>query len=106
MVEVDPARLPVLAQVRALAVKHFGGGAETMRYGMPTYGPAAGFAFNSQKQCISLYVSPRVHALHAEALKELDAGKSCIRFRRPDQIDLDLLDRMLADTVRLGETGG
>ena len=53
-----------------------------------------------------LYVSPTVHALHAEALKGLDAGKSCIRFRKPGQIDLDLLDRLLADTVRLDEASG
>ena len=48
--------------------------------------------------------SPDVgHALHAEALKGLDAGKSCIRYRKPEQIDCNLLDRMLADTVRLDE---
>lgn len=29
-------------------------------------------------------VSERVHALQAEALKGLDAGKSCIRYRRPE----------------------
>jgi phenylalanyl-tRNA synthetase beta chain len=40
----------------------------------------------------------------AEALKGVDAGKSCLRFRRPEQIDLDLVDRLLADTVRLGVT--
>jgi hypothetical protein len=45
-----------------------------------------------------------VNALHAEALKGVDAGKSCLRFRRPEQIDLDLVDRLLADTVRLGVT--
>ena len=47
-------------------------------------------------------MSPRVHAIFAEALSGLDAGKSCIRFRKPEQVDLDLLDRMLAHTVRLG----
>jgi hypothetical protein len=44
-----------------------------------------------------------VHPLHAEALKTLDAGKSCIRFRRPDQIDLGLVDRMLADSAALSK---
>ena len=103
--EVDPERAPVLRQVRASAVKHFGAAAERMSYGMPAYvrdGDAAPvFAFNSQKQYISLYVSPRVHPLHAEALRSLDAGKSCIRYRKPGQIDLDLLDRMLADSAAL-----
>ncbi len=107
--EVDPKRKPALEAVRAIAVKHLGAASERMSYGMPAYGrgdadPA--FAFNSQKQYISLYVSPRVHALHAEAMKGLDAGKSCIRFRKPEQIDLELLDKMLADTARLDESGG
>lgn len=102
--DVEPARAPVLRAVRDLAVKHFPG-AERMSYGMPAYtrvgDQAPVFAFNSQKQHISLYVSPRVHAQHAEALKSLDAGKSCIRFRKPDQIDLDLVDRLLADSAAL-----
>ena len=103
--EVDPLRAPVLRQVRTSALRHFGAAAERMSYGMPAYvrdgdgGPV--FAFNSQKQYISLYVSPRVHPLHAEALKGLDAGKSCIRFRKPEQIDLELIDRMLADSAAL-----
>lgn len=105
---VEPSRAPCLAQVRELAQKHFGVGSEGMRYGMPTYtAPGAAdpaFAFNSQKNYISLYVSPRVNALHAEALKGLDVGKSCIRYRRPERIDMDLVDRLLADTVRLNET--
>lgn len=105
LAEADPKRAPVLRQVRALAVRHFGAAAERMSYGMPAYvrdgDQAPVFAFNSQKQYVSLYVSPRVHLLHAGALKTLDAGKSCIRFRRPEQIDLTLLDRMLADSAAL-----
>ncbi|PZQ65789.1 MAG: DUF1801 domain-containing protein [Phenylobacterium zucineum] len=108
LAEADPARAPTLARIRESAVRNLPGLTEAMRYGMPAYGrpgqdPA--FAFNSQKQYISLYVSPRVHALHAEALKGLDAGKSCIRFRKPEQIDFELLDRMLSDTAELNRAG-
>lgn len=103
--EVDAVRAPVLRAVRESAVKHFGAGAEKMSYGMPAYqrpdDGAPVFAFNSQKQYISLYVSPRVHALYEAELKSLDAGKSCIRFKKPDQIDMTLVDRMLADSARL-----
>lgn len=106
--ELDPGRRPALEAVRASAIRRLGAAAERMCYGMPAYvrpGEAAPiFAFNSQKQYISLYVSPRVHALHADALSGLDAGKSCIRFRRPEQIDQGLVDRMLADTARLDAT--
>lgn len=105
--DVDPKRKAALEAVRAIAVKHLGAGAERMSYGMPAYirpdDDAPLFAFNSQKQHISLYVSTRVHPLHAEALAGLDTGKSCIRFRKPDQIDLDLVDRMLADTAKLSK---
>ena len=104
---VDPKRRPALEAVRASALKAFGAAAERMSYGMPAYArpddDAPVFAFNSQKQYISLYVSPRVHPLHTEALQALDAGKSCIRFRRPEQIDLDLVDRMLADSAALSK---
>jgi uncharacterized protein YdhG (YjbR/CyaY superfamily) len=105
--EVDSKRRPALEAVRAIAVKHLGAAAERMSYGMPAYirpdDDAPVFAFNSQKQHISLYVSTRVHPLHAEALAKLDTGKSCIRFRKPEQIDLDLVDRMLADTAKLSK---
>lgn len=106
LMEVEPGRAACLAQIRASALANLPGYAESMRHGMPTYTRGAdepAFAFNSQKQYISLYVSPRAHALHAEALKGVDAGKSCIRFRKPQQVDFDLLDRMLQDTARLGE---
>lgn len=109
--EVDARRrAPVLRAVRASALRHFGADAERMSYGMPAYvrsgDGAPVFAFNSQKQYISLYVSPRVHPLHAAALKALDTGKSCIRFRKPEQIDLDLVDRMLADSAALSAVLG
>ncbi|TAL36046.1 MAG: DUF1801 domain-containing protein [Phenylobacterium sp.] len=107
--EVDLKREAVLRAVRNCALKHFGAPAERMSYGMPAYvrsdDEAPVFAFNSQKQHISLYVSPRVHPLYEEELRGLDAGKSCIRFRRPEQVNLDLLDRMLADSARLSSVG-
>ena len=105
--EVDPKRAPVLRAVRERAVKHFGAATEKMSYGMPVYqrpdDDAPVFAFNSQKQYISLYVSTRVHPLYEAELKGLDAGKSCIRFKRPEQVDLDLVDRMLADSAKLSK---
>lgn len=102
---VEPKRAAAMARIRKVALAALPDHAESMRYGMPTYTRGAeepGFAFNSQKQYISLYVSARVHALHAEALKGLDAGKNCIRFRKPDQIDFELLAMMLRDTAALG----
>lgn len=102
MAQVEPARAPYFAKVRALALKNLPHLTEAMSYGMPAYvkDGMPVFAFNSQKQYISLYVPPEVHALHAEALKGVDAGKSCIRYRRGEQIDFDLLDKLLADSAK------
>lgn len=104
MAGVEPKRAEAMARIRQVALASLPDHGESMRYGMPTYtrGEAEpAFAFNSQKQYISLYVSPRVHALHAEALKGVDAGKSCIRYRKPEQIDFELLAMMLRDTAAL-----
>jgi len=98
---VEPKRAPWLAKVRESALKNLPGFVEDMRYGMPSYsrGDGASFAFNSQKQYVSLYVSPVVHEMNAEALTGLDAGKSCIRFRKPETIDFALLGKLLQDTA-------
>ena len=105
LAEVEPQRVSAMARIRQVARAALPDHAESMRYGMPTYtrgDEQPGFAFNSQKQYISLYVSPQVHALHADALEGLDAGKSCIRYRKPEQIDFELLAKMLRDTAALG----
>jgi len=100
--QADPARAPYLAKIRDAARRHLTGFVEDMRYGMPTYTRGeAGFAFNSQKQYIALYVPPAAHALNAEALAGVDCGKSCIRFRKPAAIDSDLVERLLRDTAAL-----
>src|SRR5262249_47724936 len=63
---------------------------EAIRHGMPSYlrGDEVEVAFASQKAYISLYVL-RQAALRANAarLTGLSVGKSCIPFRRPEQID-------------------
>ncbi|WP_293900332.1 iron chaperone [Phenylobacterium sp.] len=102
---VDPTRAPVLAKVREAAIRNLPDHVESMSYGMPTYRRDGGpdFAFNSQKQYISLYVSQRVHALNAAVLAGLDRGKSCIRFRKPEQIDLTLVEKLLADTAKIDD---
>jgi uncharacterized protein YdhG (YjbR/CyaY superfamily) len=101
METVEPKRAPWMARIRESALRNLPGFIEDMRYGMPTYSRSDGrtFAFNSQKQYLSLYVAPQVHQMNAEALAALDAGKSCIRFRRPETIDFVLLEKLLQDTA-------
>ena len=101
LITVEPKRAPWLAKIRESALRNLPGFVEDMRYGMPSYsrGDGVSFAFNSQKQYVSLYVSHVVHEMNAEALKALDTGKSCIRFRKPETIDFALLDKLLQDTA-------
>jgi uncharacterized protein YdhG (YjbR/CyaY superfamily) len=101
LAQSDPRRAPYLARIRESALKNLPGFVEDMRYGMPTYSAdgEVTFAFNAQKQYVSLYVPPAVHARNAAALAGLDAGKSCIRFRKLEALDFGLLDTLLQDTA-------
>lgn len=62
--------------------------------------PAARIAWASQARHLSLYVlRADVVRTHRESLAGLDVGKGCIRYRRPEQVDLQVVRRMLADTA-------
>jgi uncharacterized protein YdhG (YjbR/CyaY superfamily) len=99
MSEVSPDRRPALDRLRALCLKTFGADSELMAYGMPAYGdperPRA--AFNSQKQYISFYPGMEAVEAFAERLAGVDHGKSCVRWRRPDKMDFDLIADILED---------
>ena len=98
--EASPERRPHLQKIADLCRRTLTGYDEAMAYGMPAYqrDGQGGFAFADQKQYVSLYVEPGVAAKHAEALKGLDMGKSCLRYRNPAEIDYALLERLLVDT--------
>jgi uncharacterized protein YdhG (YjbR/CyaY superfamily) len=96
--ELPEDRRPIIKKLRALCRKHLLGYQESMDYGMPVYkrNGVMEVAFASQKQYIALY------ALKKEALDEFrpmlagaKIGKGCIRFRNSEQIDFDVLKRLL-----------
>ena len=103
--EAPPERREALARVREIARRELPGCEERMMYGMPAYvlADGSGFAFASQKQYIALYVASAVRARHAGALKGVDCGKSCIRFRKPADIDFTVVEALLRDTAVSGE---
>jgi len=76
---------------------------ETMKYRMPTYeyGDGVLCAFASQKYYMSLYMDTGILENHREKLTGLSIGKSCIRFRKMDQLPLDTTKRMLEETVQI-----
>jgi uncharacterized protein YdhG (YjbR/CyaY superfamily) len=76
-------------------------GTGSMKYGMPTYELASRFiAFNSQKIFFSFYADPEIVKRYRDNLKGLDCGKSCIRFRRMEDVSLPTLRKIVADSAK------
>jgi uncharacterized protein YdhG (YjbR/CyaY superfamily) len=100
--EAPDSRRDALNLLRGLCRQELHGFEEAMRHGMPAYlrGDVVEVAFASQRNYISLYIL-RHAALEANAqrLGGLSVGKGCIRFRRPDQIDVTTVRRLLTATA-------
>jgi hypothetical protein len=117
--ELPPERRPAIEAVRATILAHLPAGyAEVMQYGMVSYvvpldrypdtynGQAlAVAALANQKRHMALYLmgvygsedeAAWLRARWAETGKKLDLGKSCLRFRRLDDLDLDIVGQAIA----------
>ena len=99
---VPAERREAMTRLRSLYASAFKGCEETIDYGVPCYKRdgkmVAGFA--SQKQYIALYGMGKVAERYSKELTGCSMGKGCIRFRRPEAIDFDLIQRMLKDKVK------
>jgi uncharacterized protein YdhG (YjbR/CyaY superfamily) len=96
--EARPDHRPYLTGVRDLARRVLADHQERMHWGMPVYmrDEKVRFGFAGQKQFVSLYfMDPQVLDENASALAGVVRGKSCLRYRRPEQIDLRLLETLL-----------
>jgi uncharacterized protein YdhG (YjbR/CyaY superfamily) len=83
--------------VRSAAPKSSG----SMKYGMPTYELKSRIvAFNAQKNYLSFYADPEIVRRHRTGLKGLDVGKSCIRFRRIEDVSLATLRRIVSESAK------
>ena len=98
-----PERRAALAKLRSLVFEVAPDAVETMKYRMPTYeyGDAVLCAFASQKHYVSLYMDTDIVEKHREELTGLSIGKSCIRFRKLDQLPLGTIKQMLEETVQM-----
>ncbi len=70
---------------------------EIIEHGMLGYTGLANLG--AQKHHVSLYVMPEVLAKHREAFAGVDCGKSCVRFRRLDQVDAGALRKLFEDVL-------
>lgn len=93
--DVTGAQRELLELVRGLVLEAAPGIEETIGHGMLDYPGLANLA--AQEHTVSLYVAPEVLAKHAEAFAGIDRGKSCLRFRRCEQVDREAVLALLAD---------
>jgi len=97
---LQPDRKDALEKIRGLIFNTIPDIEETMRYNMPTYEKdEVVCALASQKHYISLYMDVELVKEHREELKHLGVGKSCIRFRKIENLPLDTVKEILEETV-------
>lgn len=120
--ELPPDRRETIAEVRATILEHLPEGyEEAMNWGMISYEiplsrypetyndqPLAYAALASQKNYCSLYLMGlytdpellgRLERSYAERGKRIDAGKCCLRFKRLDDLPLDLVGEIVASVT-------
>lgn len=105
--EVPADRRACLTRLRQLCRATLAGYEECIEYGMPCYKKdgVAEVAFASQKNHIALYVMKTdVVEGNRDRLAGLSVGKGCIRYTRPEKMDFDVVERLLAGTA--ASTGG
>jgi len=93
-------RRAALETLRAMILQAAPEAQESMQYGMPTFTyPGGGFALAAQKHYLSLYMDQDVVENHRAELGGLSIGKSCIRFKRLEQLPLDTIQAMLEEAA-------
>jgi len=104
-IEAAPVeRRAIMRAIRQVCAEELHGFTEQIAYRMPTYRrdgeTEAELAFASQKQYLSLYVTRTdVMDVHRHQLTGLSVGKGCIRYRRPEQVDLDVVRSIVRATA-------
>jgi uncharacterized protein YdhG (YjbR/CyaY superfamily) len=98
--EADDTRRPYLTKFRKLAREILAECDEDMDYGMPVYKKNGELvtAFANQKGYIAFYAGHRAIADHKAALKGIDCGKGCIRYKNLEKIDFEVV-RLLFESI-------
>jgi uncharacterized protein YdhG (YjbR/CyaY superfamily) len=98
--DLAPDRKAALEQIRTLIRTTLPDIKETMQYRMPTFElDEVVCAAASQKQYISLYMDVELVEEHRDELAHLDVGKSCIRFKKIEDLPLNTIQKILEETV-------
>jgi uncharacterized protein YdhG (YjbR/CyaY superfamily) len=102
LADVPAERRDALKRLRSIYLATFKGCEECIDYGMPCYKRNGELvaSFASQKQYIALYGMGKAVVRYRKELTGCSVGKGCIRFRSPEAMDFDLIQRMLKDKVK------
>jgi uncharacterized protein YdhG (YjbR/CyaY superfamily) len=94
---VPQAQLALLQHLRSLIRKAAPKAKEEISYGMLHYDDKGGlFALAAQKNTVNLYVmATDVVAAMSNELAEIDHGKSCLRFKRLEQVPTKTIEKLL-----------
>lgn len=97
----NPKHLDDLQRLRAFLKEQLPDAIEDMQYNMPTYSKDGQVvvAMASQRHHMSLYMDMELVEQHRSELGDLNCGKSCIRFKRLDELPLEVIGRILQETV-------
>jgi uncharacterized protein YdhG (YjbR/CyaY superfamily) len=100
--DVDGKLRPILEIVRDVIVAVDPEIEEDIGHGMLDYPGLANLA--AQKNYVALYVAPTVLDRFKDDFPGVSRGKSCLRFTRIEQVDRDVLAKLLRE-VRAFRTG-
>jgi len=92
---------PTLRKLRAACRRELTGYTEAMAYGMPGYARdgQVEVSFAKQAHYLSLYIMKQpVFEAHRSSLAGLSLGKGCIRYRKPEEIDWNVVESLLSAT--------
>lgn len=101
----NPKHLEDINRLRAFLQEELPDAQETMEYSMPTYmqnGHVVA-SLGSQRQHMSLYLDVETLDQYRDDLGGLNCGKSCVRFKRMDDLPLDTIRAILQETVKKQE---
>jgi uncharacterized protein YdhG (YjbR/CyaY superfamily) len=99
--ELPEERRLVMKQLRGLVRKSAPAASECMRYGMPCYELGELLcAMAAQKGYYSVYVGDgKLLDRFRPQLGKLSVGKGCIRFKRVEEVPLDVLGQILSEAA-------
>jgi uncharacterized protein YdhG (YjbR/CyaY superfamily) len=102
--ELPPDRRAALNELRALIHRVAPKTVEAMKYGLPSFGELCALA--SQRNYMALYVCETdIVKAHLAQLGKVDCGKGCIRFKRIADLNLDIVETILREILKLRQQG-